>query len=102
MDPGRYKVSVSGAGFVVQKYGQKKAGDPGALLALRSGQEVKDLLFRLIPSAVIAAKILDEDGEPLPEIVVSALRQGYLEGKPSLSTDTTAQTDAIVEYHLIG
>src|SRR5258706_9259019 len=81
IDPGRYHLSVSRAGFVVQEYGQKKAGDPGALLALRSGQEVKDLLFRLIPSAVIAGKILDEDGEPLPEIVVSALRQGYLEGK---------------------
>jgi protocatechuate 3,4-dioxygenase beta subunit len=102
IDPGRYNLSVMRAGFVAQEYGQKKPGDPGALLALRSGQEVKDLLFRLIPSAVIAGKILDEDGEPLPEILVSALRQRYLEGKPSLSTEASAQTDDRGEYRLFG
>ena len=71
IDPGRYNLSVNRVGFVPQGYGQKKPDDPGALLTLRPGQEVKDLLFRLIPSAVIAGKILDEDGEPLPEIIVS-------------------------------
>src|ERR1700732_1582573 len=77
VDPGRYHLAVNRAGFVPQQYGQKKPGDPGALLTLRSGQEMEDLLFRLVPSAVIAGKIVDEDGEPLPEVIVSALRQGH-------------------------
>ena len=102
VDPGRYHLSVNRVGFVSQEYGQKKPDDPGALLTLRPGQEVKDLLFRLIPSAVIAGKILDEDGEPLPDVVVSALRQGYLEGKRSLATETTGQTDDLGEYRLFG
>jgi protocatechuate 3,4-dioxygenase beta subunit len=100
--PGRYNLTVNRAGFVPQRYGQKKPDDPGALLSLGTGQEIKDLLFRLIPSAVIAGKIVDEDGEPLPEIMVSALRQGYLEGKPGLSTETTVQTDDRGEYRLFG
>ena len=102
IEPGHYHLNVNRAGFVAQEYGQKKPQDPGALLTLRSGQEMKDLLFRLIPSAVIAGKILDEDGEPLPEISVSALRQTYLEGKPSLVTEATAQTDDRGEYRLFG
>ena len=102
IQPGSYHLNVNRAGFVAQEYGQKKPNDPGALLTLRSGQEMKDLLFRLIPSAVIAGKILDEDGEALSEISVSALRQTYLEGKPSLATEATAQTDDRGEYRLFG
>jgi len=102
IEPGRYELNVNRVGFVTQTYGQKKPGDPGAVLTLRNGQEMKDLLFRLIPSAVISGKILDEDGGPLPEILVSALRQNYLAGKPNLSTETTVQTDDRGEYRLFG
>jgi hypothetical protein len=102
IEPGRYELNVNRVGFVTQIYGQKKPGDPGAVLTLRSGQAMKDLLFRLIPSAVISGKIRDEDGEPLPEILVSALRQSYLAGKPNLSTETSVQTDDRGEYRLFG
>jgi hypothetical protein len=49
----------------MQEYGQRKSDDPGAVLSLRPGQELKDLLFRLVPSGVVAGRILDEDGEPV-------------------------------------
>jgi 5-hydroxyisourate hydrolase-like protein (transthyretin family) len=67
---------------------------------LRPGQEMKDLQFRLIPSAVIAGRILDEDGEPLPRVNVSALREVYAKGKRSLSTQATAETNDLGEYRL--
>ena len=46
IDPGRYRLSVSRNGFVRQEYGQRKPEDPGTVLSLRAGQNLKDLLFR--------------------------------------------------------
>ena len=102
LDPGRYKLTASRAGFVTYEYGQRKPGDPGATLTLRPGQEMKDLLFRLIPSSVIAGRILDEDGEPLPAVHVSALREVYSDGKRSLSATASVETNDLGEYRLFG
>lgn len=102
IDPGRYRLTVSRVGFVTQEYGQKKSDDPGAVLALRPGQGVKDLLFRLIPSSVIAGRILDEDGEPLPSVNVTAAREVYSEGKRTLSMGATVETNDLGEYRLFG
>lgn len=81
IDPGRYRLSVSRNGFVPQEYGQRKPDDPGAILSLRPRQDLKDLLFRLIPSAVIAGRVINEDGEPLPWVQVSALAKSTPGGK---------------------
>jgi protocatechuate 3,4-dioxygenase beta subunit len=102
IDPGRYRLTVSRVGFVTQEYGQKKTDGPGAVLSLRPGQEIKDLLFRLIPSGVIAGRILDEDGEPLPSVNVTAAREVYSEGKRALSVGGTVETNDLGEYRLFG
>jgi Carboxypeptidase regulatory-like domain len=102
IDPGRYRLTVSRVGYVTQEYGQKKPDDPGAVLALRPGQELKDLLFRLMPSGVIAGRILDEDGEPLPSVNVTAAREVYSEGKRALSMGAMVETNDLGEYRLFG
>jgi hypothetical protein len=102
VDPGRYRLVVHRDSFVTQAYGQKKPDDPGAILTLRAGQEVKDLLFRLIPSAVIAGRVINEDGDPLPWVQVSALREAYAGGKKSLFSETTVPTNDLGEYRLFG
>jgi hypothetical protein len=40
----------------MQVYGQRKTDGPGAVLTLRPGQELKDLLFRMVPSGVIVIR----------------------------------------------
>jgi len=102
IDPGRYRLRVSRIGFVTQEYGQKKSDDPGAVLSLRPGQELKDLLFRLIPSGVIAGRILDDDGEALPSVNVTASREVYADGKRALAVGATVETNDLGEYRLFG
>lgn len=100
INAGRYRLSVTRNGFVTQEYGQRRPDDPGAILTLRPGQNLKDLLFRLIPSAVIAGRIINEEGDPLPWVQVSALREVYSRGKKGLKSETTVPTNDLGEYRL--
>jgi len=102
IDPGRYRLKVSRTGFVTQEYGQKTANDPGAEIRLVPGQNLHGVLFRLIPWGVIAGRVLDEEGEPLPWAQVSALREIYFNGKRKLSPEVLVPTNDLGEYRLFG
>jgi hypothetical protein len=100
--PGRYRLRVIRNGYVTQEYGQKTPNDPGAVLALSPGQDLKDLLFRLLPAAVISGRVQNENGDPLPWVRVSALRATYTRGKRTLSGEVTVVTNDLGEYRLFG
>jgi hypothetical protein len=60
IEPGRYSLSVQHGGFSGARKHRR-----GRSLTLDPGQELKDLVFRLQPTAVITGKILDNDGDPV-------------------------------------
>jgi protocatechuate 3,4-dioxygenase beta subunit len=102
IDPGRYRLRVIRNGYITQEYGQRTPNDAGATLVLGSGQDLKELLFRMQPSAVISGRILNENGDPLPWVRVSALRATYTRGKRTLSNEVTVLTNDLGEYRLFG
>jgi protocatechuate 3,4-dioxygenase beta subunit len=102
IEPGPYRLSVSRPGYVNQAYGQRKPDSPGAVLTLQPRQEMKDLLFRMIPAGVISGKVYDEDGEALPNVYIQALKQKYSDGKRQLSSAVRVQTNDLGEYRLHG
>jgi hypothetical protein len=102
IDPGRYRLRVIRNGYITQEYGQRTPNDPGAIVALIPGQDLKELLFRLLPSAVVSGRIQNENGDPLPWVRVSALRATYVRGKRTLSSDVTVVTNDLGEYRLFG
>jgi uncharacterized GH25 family protein len=109
--PSTYRVLVRHNGFVPGVYGQKAdVFSGGGLLTLKPGDEVTDLLFRLVPTAAIVGQVVDEDGEPLPGVEVQALvRASRLptsaETPPvsaSLAPIRTAVTNDLGQFRLYG
>ncbi len=109
--PGRYRFVATRAGYVDQQYQSKGAGK-GAILALQPKQEVTDVLFRMVMAAVITGRVSDEDGEPMANIQVVALRapdeEEIEDGGPfslrkqELIPASSVQTDDRGQYRIFG
>ena len=102
LDPGRYYLHVHRNGYVDVEYGQSTPNGPGTILALAPSQRVRDVTFHLIPAAAIAGHVYDEDGEPVAEAEVQALRYEYEKGQRTLVPAGFAQTNDLGEYRLFG
>jgi Carboxypeptidase regulatory-like domain len=100
--PGQYRLRVARNKYVTQEYGQRTVTGPGATLTLVAGQVVKDLLFRLVPSATITGHVQDEDGEPIAWAHVTALRTSYSNGKRTLTSEASNSTTDLGEYRIFG
>ena len=68
--PGTYRVGYDRTGFVDA---EKRHHGDGMLLSLESCHEVKELLFHMAAAAVITGKVLDSDGDPIPDVGVVAV-----------------------------
>jgi len=53
--PGRYQFFATRAGFVAQQY-QSEGTEGGAVLGLKPGQKISDVLFRMTVAAVITGR----------------------------------------------
>ena len=96
--PGRYRIFIERTGFVgVNDRGLKSDTN---VFAVQAGQSVDDLLFRMLPTAVISGRITDEDGDPMFGVRVVAQRKKP--GKPTRESVGTVATDDLGEYRLAG
>jgi protocatechuate 3,4-dioxygenase beta subunit len=102
IEPGRYHLYASRNGYVREEYGQRATRGSGTILTLTAGQHLKDISFRLISAAVIAGHVYDEDGEPVDNAEVQALRFQYEKGQRKLATSGGAETNDLGEYRLYG
>jgi hypothetical protein len=99
---GRYSLTVSKSGFVSLAYGQRRPLQAGTPLQLGDGEQLKGVQFQLPRGGVIAGRVLDEDGEPVPGAMVRVMRYQYQQGDRRLTPAGGAQTDDRGQYRVWG
>jgi protocatechuate 3,4-dioxygenase beta subunit len=92
--PGTYSLSASRTGYLPETYGAPSGSTGLVPINLVPGQEVKDLVIKLAAQGLIYGKVLDEDGEPVQNFAVQALRWGFLNGKKQLQTNGNQNSQA--------
>jgi hypothetical protein len=91
---GTYTLSTERVGYITQEFGARSASSAGARLKLDAGQSIKDLVIKLIPQAVIFGKVIDDDGEPVPDANIQCLRWTFINGRKRLTVSGGVQSQA--------
>ena len=96
--PGRYRIFLEKIGFAgVNGRGLKSDTN---VFTVQAGQSVEDLLFRMLPTAIMSGRITDEDGDPMSGVRVTALRKKP--GKATREATGSEATNDLGEYRLAG
>ena len=96
-------MTVTRNGFVTMAYGARGPTRPGTTLTLDRAQKLKDVNFRLTPHGVIAGRILDEDGEPLPFVSVQLMQFQSRQGRQQMNmTAGSGTTNDLGDYRIFG
>ena len=93
VDPGNYSLTLQRNGFL--ESGKRHTSHT---LRLQPGQEIKDLLLRMQPAAVITGKILDNDGDPMPGVGVEISKYGA--SSPQRGIVGGGSTDDLGEFRV--
>lgn len=99
LPPGRYQLAAEKSGYVRANYGAEP-NRPLTPLVAEASQKITDIEFKLTPQAIIAGRVLDENGEPLANAQIRVLRRsGYF--RQTTGGGNGVNTNAIGEF-LIG
>jgi hypothetical protein len=99
---GKYRlVSVRiGGMYQPAEFGQRDPKGRGLNFPVAEGQAVTGLKLEMAPTGVITGKVLDENGQPLGHVRVSALAQIVQNGRRYLTTIGAVHSDDRGEYRL--
>jgi len=97
---GSYRLTVSRNGFLNSAYAQRGPNGKGSPLVVSAGQAIKDVRLTMVATAAISGRVFDQNGEPLVNARVQALKYSYASGKRTLTSVKNDQTNDRGEYRL--
>jgi hypothetical protein len=100
---GRYTISIAKPGFVMVSYGQRRPFEPGTPVRVAAGEVAAKLEIALPRAAAISGRVVDEFGEPMARVRVSAQRLGFTKGRRVLTpVGDTVTTDDLGRFRIYG
>jgi protocatechuate 3,4-dioxygenase beta subunit len=101
LEAGSYMLFATHPRYARQMYGSRGGlMSGGTRLTVAAGQALKEIIFKLQPNSVISGKVVDEEGEPLKDVMVSALQSVYQRGRRQQMPVGTATTNDLGEFRV--
>jgi hypothetical protein len=97
---GRFALTVKAfkrVSFNVSRQGYQR-GDHSEVLKEGAAAEKPDITIKLAPSGVIHGRLVNADGEPLPDLSVELLKVWVLHGTRRLNVQVSRRSDDLGEY----
>src|SRR4051812_12979434 len=100
---GRYIVSTNKPNYVRAAYGERRPLGPGTPIGVTADQVVARIDFALQRTAAITGRVVDEFGDPAPNVMVTPMRHIYVNGERRLQqSGPGASTNDLGEYRVYG
>jgi hypothetical protein len=90
---GSFPITATKPGYAEGAYGRRRPGGPSRPVTLTEGERIGDVLTRMWRYAAISGTVLDEIGEPLVGVRISAYRRVVVGGNRRFGARTFATTD---------
>ena len=99
----RFTLSATKSGYVTVQYGQTRPYESGRTIELADKQTMDRADITMPRGGVISGRIIDEFGDPVPDAMVTTMRQAWLNGRRRLqTTGRVAQTNDLGQFRLYG
>jgi hypothetical protein len=97
---GQVQMMASRPGFLNMNPGQPRARGPFRPVILTSGSPTHDIKIQLTPQAVVAGKVVDDQGDPIMNAQVLPFSSRVVEGRRTFQPAGNAMTNDLGEFRL--
>lgn len=100
--PGTYTLTAARAGYLTIQYGQRRPRESGRSFDIKSGDLLEGIDLAMYKGGVISGRVIDETGEPTPNVRVEAVELRYMRGRRVAVAAKITTTNDAGEYRLSG